>query len=142
MNDILGNYFEEQQSAVCDLIRANPGLTRSESLEAMDVNLALPSEVITGPPPQPVADTQDQAMETEPLNTSLGTFQPVLGIPGYTPSLIRSTDMPPSPITAEDNALLDADPDTPGLSQSKAPGAGRPEGSPKSKMTLWKRKQP
>ena len=30
MNDILGNYLEEQQSAVRDLIRANPGLTGSD----------------------------------------------------------------------------------------------------------------
>ena len=51
VNDILGNYFEEQQSAIRDLIHANPGLTRSESPEAMDVNLALPSEVVTKPPP-------------------------------------------------------------------------------------------
>ena len=120
MNDILGNYFEEQQSVVCDLIRTNSGLTGSESPEAMDVNLALSSEVITQPPPQPIADTQDQAMETEPPETSSGTFQPELGMPGYTPSLIRSTNMLLSPITAEDNALLDV----PGLSQSKAPGAG------------------
>ena len=108
---------------VCDLIRANPGLTGSESAEAMDVDLALPSEVITEPPPQPIADTQDQAMETEPTETSLGTFQPELGMLGYTLSLIGSTDMPLSPITAEDNALLDADLDMPGLGQSKAPGA-------------------
>ena len=127
MNDILGNYLEEQQSAVCDLIRANPGLTGSESLEAMDVDLTLPSEVITEPHLPPVADTQDQAIDTKPPETSLGTFQPELGMPSYTPSLIGSTNMPPSPITAEDNALLDADPDadldTLGLSQSKAPGA-------------------
>ena len=45
MNDILGNYLEEQQSAVRYLIHANPGLTGSESPEAMDVDLTLPSEV-------------------------------------------------------------------------------------------------
>ena len=108
----------------------------------MDVDLTLPLEVVTEPPPQPVADTQDQAMETEPPETSLGTFQPELGMPSYTPSLIRSANMLPSPITAKDNALLDADLDALGLSQSKAPGARQPEGSPKSKMTLQKRKQP
>ena len=79
-------------------------------------------------------------METEQAGSSPGTFQPKLGMPGYTQSLIRSTDQPIAPITAEENALLDADPDTLGLSQSKAPGAGRPEGSPKSKMILRKRK--
>ena len=142
VNDILGNYLEEQQSAVRDLIRTNPGLTRSESPEAMDVDLALPSEDVTKPPQPPTAYTQDQAMETKPLETSLGTFQPELGTLGYTLSLIGSANMPLSPITAEDNALLDADLDVPGLSQSKAPGTRRLEGPPKSKMTLQKRKQP
>ena len=123
VNDILGNYLEEEQSAVCDLIRANPGLTGSESLEAMDVDLTLPPEVVTEPPLPLIADTQDQAIETEPPETSPGTFQPELGTPGYTPSLIGSANTPPSPITAKDNALLDADPDAPGLSKSKAPGA-------------------
>ena len=100
VNDILGNYLEEQQSAVRDLTFAhNPGLTRSESPEAMDVDLALPSEVITDPPLPPIADTQDQAMETEPPETSLGTFQPELGMPSYTPSLIGSANTLPSPIT-------------------------------------------
>ena len=62
-------------------------------------------------------------METEPTESSPGTFQPELGMPGYTLSLIGSADLPPSPITSEDNALLDTDPDVPGLSHSKAPGA-------------------
>ena len=130
VTDVLGDYFEEQQSAVQALIHANLGLTGSESPEAMNVD--------TEPPPESIADTQDQAMETEPTESSLGTFQPELGTPGYTPSLIGSTSLQPSPIMAKDNALLDADPDAPGLAQSKAPGAGRPEGSPKSKMTLQK----
>ena len=142
VNDILGNYFEEQQTFVRDLIHANPGLTRSESPEAMDINLMLPSEVITEDPPQTVADSQDQAMETEPTETSPGTFQPELGMHGYTPSLIGSTNTPLSPITAEHNALLDTDPNVPDQGQSKASGAGQPEGSLKSKMTLRKRKQP
>ena len=43
VNDIFGNYFEEQQSTVRDLL--NPGLTGSESPEAMDVDLALPSSI-------------------------------------------------------------------------------------------------
>ena len=81
VNDILGNYLEEQQSVVRDLIRANLGLTGSESPEALDVDLTLPSEVVTQPPLPPITDTQDQAMETEPPETSLGTFQPELGMP-------------------------------------------------------------
>ena len=134
MKDVLGDYFQEQQTAVQALIHANLGLTGSESPEAMDID--------TGPPLESIADTQDQAMETEPMESSPGTFQPELGMPGYTPSLIGSTDSPPSPITAEDNTLLDADPDAPEQGQSKAPGARRLEGSPKSKMTLQKQKQP
>ena len=138
--DILGDYLEEQQAAVKTLICENPGLTRSDSPEAMEVDPQLPLESIaetplesvtdaplesiTDAPPESIADTQDQAMETEPTESSLGTFQPELGTPGHTPSLIGSADLPPSPIMAEDNALLDADPDTPGLAQSKAPGAG------------------
>ena len=47
VKDVLGNYFEEQNSVVCDLIRTNPGLTRSASPEAMEVDLALPLEVTT-----------------------------------------------------------------------------------------------
>ena len=38
VTDVLGDYFEEQQSAVWALIHANPGLTGSESPEAMDVD--------------------------------------------------------------------------------------------------------
>ena len=82
-----------------------------------------PLESITDAPLQSVANTQDQAMETEPTESSPGTFQPELGMPDYTPSLIGSADLPPSPITAENNALLNTDPDVPGLTQSKAPGA-------------------
>ena len=93
------------------------------------------------PLPEPAAETQDQPMETEQSEASPGTFQPELGTPGYTPSLIGSIDSPPSPITAKDNALLDTDLDAPGLGQLKALAARRPEGSPKSKMTLRKQKQ-
>ena len=95
------------------------------------------------PPPEPVAEMQgvgDQPMETEQTGVSPGSFQPELGMPSYNQSLVRSTDQPPSPVTAKENALLDTDPDALGLNQSKAPGAGRPDGSPGSKMVLWKRK--
>ena len=133
--DVLGDYLSETETTVRNLVRANQGLTGSEPTEAMDID--------PEPLPEPTAETQDQPMETELSEPSPGTFQPELGTPGYTPSLIRSTDSPPSSIMAEDNALLEADLDAPGLSQSKAPGAGRLEGSsPEPKMTLWKQKQP
>ena len=138
--DILGDYLEEQQTAVKTLICKNLGLTGSESPEAMELDPQLPlesaaktplgsvtdalSESVTDVPLESVADTQEQAMETEPTESSPGTFQPELGMPGYTPSLIGSANVPLSQITAKDNALLDADLDALGLTQSKAPGAG------------------
>ena len=79
-------------------------------------------------------------METEQAGVLPGTFQPELGMSSYNQSLVGSADQPPSPITAEENALLDVDPDALGLNQSKAPGASSPEGSPGSKMVLQKRK--
>ena len=121
VKDVLGNYLDDEaQSAVKELIHTNPGLSGSEPTEAMDVN--------TGPLPEPVIDTQDQPMETEQSEPSPGTFQPELGMPRYTQTLVH--------------ALLDTDPDALGLAQSKAPGARQQEGSPKSKMTLQKLKQP
>ena len=117
VKDILGDYLhDEAQTTVKELIRAHPGLSQSGPAEAIEVD--------TQPLPEPDTGTQDQPMETESMEPSPGTFQPELGMPGYTQSLIGSTDSLPSPITAEDNALLDADPDAPGLTQSKAPGAG------------------
>ena len=137
VNDVLGNYLEETEtkSAVKNLLWAHPELAGNEAPEAMDVD--------EQPPSESVAKTQgvgDQPMETEQTGVSLGSFQLELGTPGYNQSLVRSTDQPPSPVTAEENALLDVDPDAPGLNQSKAPGAGRPDGSPGSKMVLRKRK--
>ena len=120
--DVLGDYLNETETAVRDLIHANPGLTRSEPTEAMDVD----SEPLL----EPANEMQDQPMETEQSEPSPETFQPELGTSRYTLYLIGSTDSPPSPIMTEDNALLDADPDAPGLGQLKAPGARRPEGSP------------
>ena len=73
VNDVLGDYLEEQQSAVQALIHANPGLTGSESPEAMDID--------TVPPLESVADTRDQAMETESTEPSPRTFQPELEAP-------------------------------------------------------------
>ena len=104
------------QTAVNELIRANLGLSGHGPAAVMEVD--------TEPLPEHITSTQDQPMETESTEPSPRTFQPKLGLPSYTQSLVRSTDSPPSPIMAEDNALLDAYPDAPGLSQSKAPGAG------------------
>ena len=89
----------------------------------------------------PAASSQDQPMETE-LESSPGTFCPELTEPGYTPSLISSPDSPPSLVTPSEDALLDPLVlDSVGQDQSKAPGSGRPEGSPsKLSMTLQKRK--
>ena len=71
MKDVLGNYFDDKtQSAVTALIHANLGLTRSEPMEAMDID--------TRHPPECVVDMQDQPMETEQSEPSLGTFQPEL----------------------------------------------------------------
>ena len=126
VNDVLGDYMRETEteteSAVKNLLRTHPELAGNEAPEAMDVD--------EQPPPESVAETQgvgDQLMETEQTEqtgVSPGSFQPEL----------------PSPMTAKENALLNADPDVPGLNQSKAPGASRLNGSPGSKMVLRKRK--
>ena len=115
VKDVLGNYFlDETESTVQGLIHDNPGLTRSKSEEAMEVDFQT----------EPTAETQDQPMDTDQLGSSLETFQPELTGPRYTLSLVRSANPPPSPIMAKGNALLDApDPETPGQEQSKAPGA-------------------
>ena len=57
MKDVLGDYYEEVESAVQGLIRDNPGLTRSESTEVMVVD----------PQVETTAKTQDQ-----PRNLSTG----------------------------------------------------------------------
>ena len=115
VKDVLGNYFlDETKSAVQGLIRDNPGLTGSEPAEVMEVDLQT----------EPAAKIQDQSMETKQMGCSPGTFQPELMGPRYTMSLIRSADPLLSPITAKDNALLDApNPGTLGQDQSRAPGA-------------------
>ena len=127
VNDVLGDYLggTETESAVKNLLRAHAELARNEAPEANDMD--------EQPPLESVVETQrveDQPMETEQTGVLLGSFQPELGMPGYNQSLVRSTDPPPSPVMAEENALLDADPDVLGLNQSKAPGASRPDGSP------------
>ena len=137
VTDVLGDYLgeTETESAVKNLIWAHLELASTEAPEAMDVDVQ--------PPQEPAAETQemrDQPMETEQAGVSPGTFQPELGMPGYTQSLVRSADQAPSPVMAKENALLDTDPDALGLNQSKASGASRLEGSPRLRMTLRKRK--
>ena len=71
-----------------------------------------------------------------------GTFHPDITEPGYTPSLVGSPDSPPSPVTSQEDALLDAlASESLSWNQSKAPGSGRLEGSRYTGgMTLQKRK--
>ena len=86
-----------------DLLLSESGLTVGESTEILEA-----AEVMDVDPPMVfMAKMEHQPMETGQLNVPLGTFQSELTEPGYTPSLIDSTDTPPSPITAVDNALLD-----------------------------------
>ena len=116
IHDILGDYLhDEMQTAVNELIHANPRLSGNGPAAVMEVD--------TEPSPEHITSTQDQPMETESTEPSPGTFQPELGLPSYTQSLVGSTNSLLSPITAKDNTLLDADPDAPRLTQSKAPGA-------------------
>ena len=105
------------------------------------------AEVMEVDPPMVfMAETMHLPMDTGLPEAPMGTFQPELTGPGYTPSLIGSVDTSPSPITAADNALLDVtDPETQPPETSKAPRAGRLEVSPgqespsKPGMTLQKR---
>ena len=145
IQEVLGDYLTEDAVAVRDLLLIELGLTGGESTEILVTTEAMEVD----PPTVFMAEMEHQPMETRQLNVPPGTFQLELTKPGYTPSLIGSTDTPPSPITAVDNALLDVtDVETPVPDTSKAPGAGRPEGSltqgspSKSGMTLWKRKPP
>ena len=137
VNDVLGDYLQETEteSAVKNLLRAHPELAGNEAPEVMDVDEQPPLESVVK-----MQGVGDQPMETEQTGVSPGSFQPELGMPGYNQSLVGSTDQLPSPMTAKENALLDTDPDAPELNQYKAPGASRPDGSPGSKMVLWKRK--
>ena len=91
---------------------------------------------------QRTAKAQDQPMETKQPELSPGKFRPEWIELGYTPFLISSPDLPRSPITPTENALLDTLAlETQGQDQSKDLAASRLEGSPsKSGMTLWKRK--
>ena len=135
--------------AVQNLICIEPGLTGGEIPETIEAVVEVAEVMKVDPPMVFTAESTHLPMDTGFPGVPIGTFQPELTGPGYTPSLIGSMDTPPSPITAVDNALLDiADPETQPPETSKAPGAGRPEGSPgqespsKPRMTLRNRKPP
>ena len=145
VKEVLGDYLSEDAMAVWDLLLTVPGLTSGESTEILEAAEAMEVD----PPMILVAEAMHLPMDTGQPGVLSGTFQPELTGPGYTPSLIGSMDTPPSPITDADNALLDVtDPGAQAPETSKAPGAGRPEGSPsqgspsKTGMTLQKRKPP
>ena len=137
VNDALGDYLEETEtkSAVKNLLWAHLELAGNEAQEVMDVDEQSPLESVAE-----MQGVGDQLMETEQTGVLPGSFQPELGMPGYNQSLVASTDQLPSPMMAEENALLNADPDALGLNQSKVPGAGRLDRSPGSKIVLQKRK--
>ena len=127
VKEVLGDYLSEGAVAVWDLLLTELGLTGSKSTEFLEAAEALK----VGQPVMLVAEAMHLPMDTGQSGVLSGTFQPELTGPGYTPSLIGSIDTPPSPIMDADNALLDiTDSGAAALETSKAPGAGRPEGSP------------
>ena len=145
VKEVLGDYLSEDAVAVRDLLLTEPRLTGGESMEILEAAEAMEVD----PPMMLLAKVTHLPMDTGQSGVLSGTFQKELMGPGYTPSLISSMDTPPSPITDADNALLDiTDPAAQAPETSKAPGAGRLEGSPsqgsplKTGMTLWKRKPP
>ena len=149
VQQVLDDYLMEDAVVVRDLIRIEPGLTGSEIPENVEAVVETAEAMEVDQPLVLTVEPMHLPMDTGLPEAPVGTFQPELTGAGYTPSLISSLDTPPSPITAADNALLDAvDRGTPPPDISKAPGAGRPEGSPgqgsppKPGMTLRKRKPP
>ena len=145
VQDILDDYLTKDAMAVWDLLLSELGLTSGKSTEILEATEAMEVD----PPMMLMAEVTHLPMDTRQSGVSLGTFQLELMGPEYTPSLIGSMDIPPSPITAKDNTLLDiTDPGAQTPETSKAPGAGRPEGSlgqgslSKPRMTPWKRKPP
>ena len=149
VQQVLDNNLTEDAVVVRDLIRIEPGLTGSEIPETVEAVVETAEAMEVDSPLVLMAESMHLPMDTGLPKAPVGTFQPELTGAGYTPSLIGSLDTPPSPITATDNAPLDAvDRGTPPPDISKAPGAGRLEGSPgqesppKPGMTLQKRKPP
>ena len=128
-----------------DLLLSELGLTGDESTEILEATEAMEVDPLM----MLLAEPTHLPMDTRQSSVPPGTFQLELMGLGYTPSLIGSMDTPPSPITDADNTLLDVtDPRAQTLETSKAPGAGRPEGSPsqgspsKTGMTLRKGSHP
>ena len=149
VQQVLDDYLMEDAVVVRDLIHTEPGLTGSEIPEIVEAVVETAEAMEVDQPLVLTAESMHLPMDTGLPEARVGTFQPELTGVGYTSSLISSPDTPPSPITAANNALLDAvDRGTPPSDISKAPGAGRPEGSPgqesppKLGMTLRKRKPP
>ena len=149
VQQVLDDYLSEDAVAVQDLIHAELGLTGSEILEIVEAVVETAEAMEVDQPLVLMVESMHLPMDTRLPEAPVGTFQPELTGVGYTLSLIGSPDTLPSPITATNNALLDAvDRGTPPPDISKAPGAGRPEGSPgqesppKPGMTLRKRKPP
>ena len=147
VQQVLDDYLMEDAVAVWDLIHTEPGLTGSEIPEIVEAVVETAEAMEVDQPLVLTAEPMHLSMDTGLPETPVGAFQLELTGLGYTPSLIGSLDTPPSPITAADNALLDAvDQGTPPPDISKVPGAGRPEKSPgresppKPGMTLRKRK--
>ena len=143
VKEVLGDYLSEDAMAVQDLLLTEPGLTGGESMEILEATEAMEVD------PSMMLVAEATSMDTGQPGFLSGKFQQELTEPGYTPSLIGSMDTPPSPIMDADNALLDVtDSGAQAPETSKAPGAGRLEGSPsqgspsKTGMTLWKRKPP
>ena len=78
-----------------DLIRENPGITRTEPMEVDS------QEVVPG------SSLPNLPMDME-LESAAGTCHPDITEQGYTPSLVGSPDSPPLPVTAQEDAFLDA----------------------------------
>ena len=112
-----------------DLIQENPGITRTEHMEVDSQEVA------------PASGLPNLPMDME-LESATWTFRLDITEPGFTPSLVGSPDSPPSPVTSQEDALLDAPAsESPSRNQSKALRSGRLEGSCYTGgMTLRKRK--
>ena len=108
VQQVLDDYLMEDAVAVRDLICAEPGLTGSEIQEIVEAVVETAEAMEVDQPLVLMAESMHLPMDTGLPEAPVGTFQPELTGVGYTPSLIGSLDTPPSPITAADNALLDA----------------------------------
>ena len=124
VHEVFGNYLTKDAMAVWDLLLSKPGLTDGESTEILEAAEAMEVDPLM----MLMAEVTHLPMDTGQSGVPLGTFQPELTGPGYTPSLVGSMDMPPSPIMAADNALLDV----------TDPGAQTPETSKDQEPEDWR----